>query len=140
MAQPSLTRAIKLLEDELGGPLFHRERANTHLSELGRMVKPHLEEVWARTQETKRLAEGVRKLLHEEAQARRHVHHRARPLVDLLVNLQMRHPQVEIDIVDSSARDLHERLLAGELEVAIYCDTGKLGDERLHQLPSSASR
>ena len=40
VAQPSLTRAVKLLEGELGGPLFHRERANTHLSELGRMVQP----------------------------------------------------------------------------------------------------
>ena len=33
VAQPSLTRAIKLLEDEFGGSLFHRERGNTHLSE-----------------------------------------------------------------------------------------------------------
>lgn len=48
VAQPSLTRAIKLLEEELGGQLFHRERANTHLSELGRLVKPHLEEVFGR--------------------------------------------------------------------------------------------
>ena len=34
VAQPSLTRAIKLLEEELGGPLFHRERARTHLTEF----------------------------------------------------------------------------------------------------------
>ncbi len=135
VAQPSLTRAIKLLEDELGGPLFHRERANTHLSELGRMVKPHLEEVWARTQETKRLAEGVRKLARMKLKLGVMCTIAPDQLVDLLVNLQMRHPQVEIDIVDSSARILHERLLAGELEVAIYCDTGKLGDDRLHQLP-----
>ena len=26
VTQPSLSRAIKLLEEELGGPLFHRER------------------------------------------------------------------------------------------------------------------
>lgn len=45
VAQPSLTRAITLLEDELGGPLFHRERNNTHLTELGRMMEPHLREV-----------------------------------------------------------------------------------------------
>ena len=32
VAQPSLTRAIKLLEDEFGGELVHRERANTHLT------------------------------------------------------------------------------------------------------------
>ena len=35
VTQPSLTRAIKLLEDELGGPLFNRERNQTHLTELG---------------------------------------------------------------------------------------------------------
>ena len=35
VAQSSLTRAIKALEIELGGALFHRERANTHLSKLG---------------------------------------------------------------------------------------------------------
>jgi LysR family transcriptional regulator, hydrogen peroxide-inducible genes activator len=39
--QPSLTRAIKLLEGELGGPLFNRERGNTHLTELGAMMRPH---------------------------------------------------------------------------------------------------
>src|SRR5215213_3386288 len=45
VTQPSLTRAIKLLEDELGGPLFNRERNQTHLTELGRMMEPHLREV-----------------------------------------------------------------------------------------------
>ncbi|MBV8650613.1 MAG: LysR family transcriptional regulator, partial [Alphaproteobacteria bacterium] len=45
VAQPSLTRAIKLLEEELGGPLLHRERARTHLSELGKMVLPYLTQV-----------------------------------------------------------------------------------------------
>src|SRR3712207_8365018 len=44
VAQPSLTRAIKLLEDELGGPLFNRERNRTHLTELGRMMEPRSEE------------------------------------------------------------------------------------------------
>ena len=56
VAQPSLTRAIQLLEGELGGPLFHRERANTHLSELGRTVKPYLEQVYGQTLQAKRLA------------------------------------------------------------------------------------
>src|SRR5262245_11508152 len=56
VAQPSLTRAIKLLEEELGGPLFHRERANTHLSELGRAVQPNLEQILVESQRAKTLA------------------------------------------------------------------------------------
>src|SRR4051812_7712175 len=56
VAQPSLTRAIKQLEDELGGALFHRERANPPLSELGRTLKPYLEQVYARAEDAKREA------------------------------------------------------------------------------------
>jgi len=40
VSQPSLTRAIKGLEDELGGPLFRRERNNTHLTGLGETTRP----------------------------------------------------------------------------------------------------
>lgn len=41
VSQPSLTRAIANLENEFGGLLFNRERANTHLTELARVVKPY---------------------------------------------------------------------------------------------------
>ena len=44
ISQPSLTNAIKALEDELGGPLFHR-KPQTRLSELGRILRPHLRSV-----------------------------------------------------------------------------------------------
>lgn len=42
VTQPSLTRAIKKLEDELGGELFRRERQNTHITELGQVMLPLL--------------------------------------------------------------------------------------------------
>jgi DNA-binding transcriptional LysR family regulator len=38
VSQPALTRAIKKLEEELGGPLFRRERNLTHLTELGQVA------------------------------------------------------------------------------------------------------
>jgi LysR family transcriptional regulator, hydrogen peroxide-inducible genes activator len=44
VAQSTLTRAIKLLEMEFGGPLLRRERANTHLTELGRIIRPRSSE------------------------------------------------------------------------------------------------
>ncbi|MGB8245758.1 MAG: LysR family transcriptional regulator, partial [Pseudolabrys sp.] len=43
VSQPSLSRAIKMLEFEFGGDLFRREHSHTHLSDLGQMIRPHLE-------------------------------------------------------------------------------------------------
>src|SRR5712692_5796383 len=56
VSQPALSRAIQALEQELGGPLFRRERRHTHLSELGRMVQPHLSEVFDNIKSATRLA------------------------------------------------------------------------------------
>ena len=45
ISQPSLTNAIKRLERELGGELFHRGPQKTNLSELGQAMRPHLEKL-----------------------------------------------------------------------------------------------
>jgi DNA-binding transcriptional LysR family regulator len=135
VAQPSLTRAIQLLEAELGGPLFHRERANTHLSELGRMVQPYLEQVYGQAQEAKRQALDFKKL--KKTTLRVGVMCTIAPnlLVDLVAGVQSRGPGIQLDIVDASARELEERLVTGGLEVAIYCIPGQAPDERLHYMP-----
>ena len=57
VSQPSLTNAIKRLEQALGGPLFHRERGNIKLTELGRVVKPYLTQLDKNAYEAKRKAE-----------------------------------------------------------------------------------
>jgi LysR family hydrogen peroxide-inducible transcriptional activator len=45
ISQPSLTNAIKRLERELGGELFHRGFQKTNLSELGQAMRPHFEKL-----------------------------------------------------------------------------------------------
>ncbi len=45
VSQPALTQAIKKLEDELGGPLFHREHGRVTLSGLGSLVRPRFEQM-----------------------------------------------------------------------------------------------
>ncbi|PSC06066.1 LysR family transcriptional regulator [Alsobacter soli] len=134
VAQPSLTRAVKLLEDELGGPLFHRERANTHLSELGRMVRPHLEEVYERAQQAKREALDFSKLKRTTLRIGIMCTIAPYQLVDLLTAVQVRHPGVELHIVDAAAPQLEERLVQGDLEVAIYCRPQVGDDDRLHRM------
>ena len=57
VAQPSLTNAIKTLEKELGGTLFHRAYGDVQLSELGRAVEPYLRNIDRFAQEAKRKAD-----------------------------------------------------------------------------------
>jgi len=59
VSQPSLTNAIKRLEQTLGGPLFHRNRRNIELTELGRVVKPYLKQLNQSAYEAERKAAKV---------------------------------------------------------------------------------
>lgn len=61
VTQPSLTRAIQKLEEELGGALFRRERARTHLTDLGRLMLPHLDRTFEAAEAAKHLARGIGK-------------------------------------------------------------------------------
>lgn len=61
VTQPSLTRAIQKLEDELGGALFRRERSRTHLTDLGRLMLPHLERTFEAAEAAKQLAKNMGK-------------------------------------------------------------------------------
>lgn len=61
VAQPSLTRAIKLLEEELGGELFRRERNLTHLSELGHRMLPLMQQCYDSAQAAKQVATSIKK-------------------------------------------------------------------------------
>lgn len=57
VSQPSLTNAIKRLEQTLGGQLFKRNRGSTELTELGQVVKPYLTQLDQCVYEVKRKAE-----------------------------------------------------------------------------------
>jgi DNA-binding transcriptional LysR family regulator len=131
VSQPSLTRAVKLLEDELGGPLFHRERANTHLTDLGRLMLPHLQQVLAEAEAAKQRAQGFAKL--EDAQLKLGVMCTIGPtrLVALMSGFQRRYPGVQVTMTDSGAKELEENLIQGELDVAVYGMPGEV-DERCH--------
>lgn len=133
VTQPSLSRAIKLLEGELGGPLFYREGASTQLTDLGHMVRPHLQSVLDQSMLVKHLSQDfVRKV-----PLKLGIMSTISPdeIVDLIGNIRTRHPGVEVRLCDANAQDLRTRLLAGDLEVVIYALPGEEPDERMHSIP-----
>ena len=134
VSQPALTRAIQQLEHEFGGPLFHRERGNTHLSELGRMMLPYLQTVEEQCRAAREQAKAVKKL--EKATLTIGTMCTIGPqlLAELMIRFQAAHPDVDVRVVDAGAPQMIEMLEKGELEVAIVGVPEELPDN-LHQLP-----
>ena len=56
ITQPSLTNAIRRLEQTLGGSLFRRGRKNVELTDLGRIVQPHFKQIARSATKAKREA------------------------------------------------------------------------------------
>lgn len=119
VAQPSLTRAIKKLEDELGGELFRRERQNTHITELGQMMLPLLQQTYDAAVAAKSLAGS-----YASGQAApltfaicKTVH--ISPFVDALTELARAISGLSIDFVRTSGSEVHDLLKAGEAELAV---------------------
>ena len=135
VSAPSLIRAIKLLELEFGGPLFNRERSHTHLTELGRIALPHLEQVLQESLDAKRKARDFLNL--KEATLKLGIMCTIAPsqFVELVTNFRERYPSVVLRIIDANARQLQTALLAGDLEAAIYCLPGEPPHERTHVMP-----
>lgn len=119
VAQPSLTRAIKKLEDELGGPLFRRERNNTHLTDLGTLVRPHLEQVAKDTAVAKTTANSFLKM--KDAPAKLGIMCTVGPLrcVAFLAQFWSTHSGIELTMIEHTPARLTELLMEGAIDMAI---------------------
>ncbi len=135
VAQSSLTRAIKLLESELGGALFHRGASThlTHLTGLGERVKPFLTRAYGEVRDASRAAQDFARA--RSASLRLGLMRTLAPsrLAALLAALRARAPDLDLQVSEAGALALQERLLAGELDAAIY-SLGP-GDDTLDHLP-----
>ncbi|MFA5964239.1 MAG: LysR family transcriptional regulator [Sphingomonas sp.] len=134
VSQPALTRAIQQLEHELGGPLFHRERNNTHLSELGRMMLPYLETVEASTQAARQAARAARKMENITLTIGAMCTIGPQLVAELIVRFRTAYPDVEVTVVDGEAQAMIAALEKGDLQIGIIGVPEELPDS-LHQVP-----
>lgn len=119
VSQPSLTAAIKKLEDELGGPLFLRDRAGCRLTPLGSLLRPRLEKVQQETQEAK--MEAIRHIRLERVPISIGVgetigHGKISEAVE---RYRLRHPKAEIELIVDSQHALLNELRDGRFDIVI---------------------
>ena len=134
VSQPALTRAIQQLERELGGPLFHRERSNTHMSELGQMMLPYLESVETSAQAAMQAAKSSKKLENVTMTLGAMCTIGPQLVADLIVRFQADNPEVELSVIDGEARAMIEQLEKGDLHISLVGVPEEL-PEQFQQVP-----
>lgn len=119
VSQPALTKAVKTLEAELGAQVFHREGKKILLSDFGRSVLPHLQQILHETEATRNLAENFRLL--NDVPIRLGVMSTIGPvrLSRFLAKFQADHHGVEVAVTEASADDLRRQLEVAELDLAV---------------------
>ncbi|PPF29798.1 MULTISPECIES: LysR family transcriptional regulator [unclassified Rathayibacter] len=119
LAQPSLSRRIAALEQDLGSELFHRARSGSTLTPAGELLLPLARRMLAD-------AGSVRRELAELAGLERgRVRFGATPtlcislVAEVLHAFHSVHPAVELHLAEDGSRSLFDRLARGELDLAL---------------------
>jgi DNA-binding transcriptional LysR family regulator len=139
VAQPSLSRAIIKLEEELGGDLFRRERRLTHMTELGRMMLPLLTQCYESAAAAKQLASSYKK--GKCARLRIGLSHTVNMqiVIQPLSELVKAFPGLELNFFRGIAEEVEAELKSGAVEIALACPLPG-GWERLESWPLFTER
>ena len=125
VTQPSLTRAIKQLETELGGDLFRRERPAAQLTELGQRMHPLLKQCYEAATGARQLASSFKS--GEVGALRIALTHSIdlSLLIPHLDQIKRQFNRLEFRFLRGSAREVGEYLKKGEAELGIAAELGE---------------
>jgi DNA-binding transcriptional LysR family regulator len=126
VTQPALTKAVQKLEQELGGALIHRERHLTQLTELGKMILPTLEKVYAAAEAVRLQARGYQKKTIAPLKIGLAPSVSAALITELLVELARIIPDLQVDLREANASGLVAMLLDGDINTALVGDAVEL--------------
>src|SRR5688500_3117802 len=135
LAQPSLSRQIAALEQDLGAELFHRARGGSTLTAAGESLLPLARRMLAD-------AESVRREIAELAGLQRgRVRLGATPtlcislVAEVFAAFHAAHPAIELHISEHGSRRLLDELAGGGLDLALITTSGAASADRFSVTP-----
>ncbi|MFE0423720.1 LysR family transcriptional regulator [Streptomyces sp. NPDC058953] len=116
IAQPSLSRVIARLEDELGTPLFHREGRRIRLNQYGAVFLRHVDRALSELDDGRRALRDAR----EEGLGQVAVAcETLLTIAHLLGGFRTAYPRAETRLFQSNAEEMERRLRAGEVDFCV---------------------
>lgn len=131
VTQPALTRAIQKLEAELGGRLFHRERNHVRLTDLGLLMRGHLQQI---IQCSDVARDAARNFLRPE---KRGLALGVMPTINslrfvgFLRDFVLREPGIAVTVIEGTPSRLARLLFEGEVDIALMAQPAPFGEPLL---------
>ena len=135
ITQPTLSRQLMQMEEELGVKLFRRGKHNILLTEEGMLLR-------RRAQEIVDLAEKTAKeLKHEEEAVSGEISigcgetRNMKPLSEMMASFQQKYPDVSFNIYTAIADDVKERLENGILDMGLLLEPVEISRYHYMRMP-----
>ncbi|WP_261835423.1 LysR family transcriptional regulator [Vibrio ishigakensis] len=118
VTQPTISKALKSLEDSAGQPLVHRKGRDIELTEAGKVVYEHAITILNNISEMQQRLDDIRELKSG------HITIGIPPMVghlytELLQEFSRSHPSIEVTVVEGGGRKIEQDLLSGDIDVAL---------------------
>lgn len=119
VSQPALTKAIGAIETELGAQLFHRDGKRMLVSDFGRSLLPHFQQIMEQAATTRTLADNFRLL--NKVPVRLGVMSTVGPvrLARFLAKFQADFEGVEVEVTEGGVDELKGKLEDAEVDLAV---------------------
>ncbi|MFT4172305.1 MAG: LysR family transcriptional regulator [Rhodocyclaceae bacterium] len=119
VTQPTISKMIRALEDELGTPLLLREGKSVRLTDAGRVVFDHGQTVLAATARLQGELEAIGQLVHGQLRMGLPPMVGSAFFAPVVRAYREQYPGVELILSEDGARDLERGVVAGNLELAV---------------------
>lgn len=119
ISQPALTKAIRRLEEDVGGALMRREGKHSHLTPLGNAMLEHFRELDASAARVERSAQRLVNGDMPQLQIGVMCTIGPRSLAGFLANYRQENNDLEIVMRDLPQAELVETLLSGMVDIAV---------------------
>lgn len=127
ITQPTLSRQLMQLEDELGTKLFKRSNHSIRLTEDGMLLKRRAQELVQLADKTEMEFKRGEEVVSGNIAVGSGETNSVRELADIIGRFQKRYPLVQYDLYTANADDIKDRLDKGILDIGLLTEPVDIG-------------
>lgn len=130
ISQPTLSHQIRLLEHELGTPLFHRSGKKNHLTQAGQVLMEHARRIFFELEQAKL---EIGDIIGRQRGRLRIGCSGNHLLTSALISFHRKYPGIELTVIELATEETCDGLLNNQLDIGVVFLP--LDDERLVSIP-----